>query len=359
LLCHFSEGVRGDGVEPLLGAFAAKGPDMAFRSLLIIVVFIGTVIAGASAAQAAQLTIGGTARVVTDDGTGLNLRGEPSREADIIGSANEGDRVTVIDGPYTDEAGEPWYLVDTGNATGYAIAEFLVARDGDAPSQQSSGSSYQFRADDIGRIPVLMYHHIDYSGGTYAVTPEQLSEQMNWLATNGYTSITLAEFYHGAFAGGFLPAKPVVLTVDDGWTSALTFADILSWYGLTGNYFVTTEGALTWDEIAYLGQIGEVENHTTSHAVLSSRGYEDQYAEIANNTAYLEGATGQTVQFIAWPYGDWNWSAVQAAADSGLIAGFDAWGGPADFTALDPWHIPRVLIAGDYDLETFTAVIGA
>jgi peptidoglycan/xylan/chitin deacetylase (PgdA/CDA1 family) len=163
--------------------------------------------------------------------------------------------------------------------------------------------------------------------------------------------------YNGAFAGGLLPAKPVVLTVDDGWGSALTFADILSWYGFIGNYFVTTDNGLPWDQLVYLGQVGEVENHTTSHPALSTLGYSDQYAEIANNSAYLEGATGQAVQFIAWPYGDWNWSAVQAAADSGLIAGFDAWGGPAYLSSLDPWHIPRILISGDYGLETFAAVV--
>jgi peptidoglycan/xylan/chitin deacetylase (PgdA/CDA1 family) len=327
---------------------------------LIILVVLGLLLGVFASApvEAARLTVGGTARVVTDDGTGLNLREQPSRQADRVGTANEGDTVAVVDGPFTDENGDTWYLVEAGDVTGYAVATFLVASDGEAvSSRQSSSGLYQYGAADVGLVPVLMYHHIDYSGGTYAVTPEQLSAQMQWLADNGYTSITLTDFYNGAFAGGLLPAKPVVLTVDDGWASALTFADILSWYGFTGNYFITTEGELTWDQIAYLGQIGEVENHTTSHPALSVLGYGDQYAEIANNAAYLQGATGQAVQFIAWPYGDWNWSAVQAASDSGLIAGFDAWGGPAYLSSLDPWHIPRILISGDYDLATFASVV--
>src|SRR5262249_57199891 len=94
--------------------------------------------------------------------------------------------------------------------------------------------------------------------------------------------------------------------------------------------------------------------HTVSHAALSQLAYGDQYAEIANNKAYLESETGQTVQFLAWPYGDSNASAVQAAADSGIIAAFDAWGGPANLTALDPWHIPRVLVDGGYAPDTIT-----
>ena len=71
----------------------------------------------------------------------------------------------------------------------------------------------------------------------------------------------------------------------------------------------------------------------------------------------LESVTGKAWQLLAWPYGDSNASAVQAAADSGIIAAFDAWGGPANLTALDPWHIPRVLIDGGYDLNTFAAVV--
>jgi peptidoglycan/xylan/chitin deacetylase (PgdA/CDA1 family)/uncharacterized protein YraI len=306
--------------------------------------------------RAETLTVAGQAAVRTDDATGLNLRSGPGRDTERIGAINEGDIVEVLDGPYYDEDGNAWYLIDYNGLTGYAVGEFLVPVDGAATTAPSSGD-FQYSAYDVGLVPILMYHHIDYSGGTYAVTPEQLDAQCQWLLANGYTAITLTEFYNGAFAGGLLPAKPVVLTVDDGWASALTFADILARYGFVGNYFIHNESEVTPDQVAYLGQVGEVENHTVSHAALSQLGYGDQYAEVVNNRAYLESVTGQAVQFIAWPYGDWNASAVQAAADAGLIAAFDAWGGPADPTALDPWHIPRILVSGDYDLVTFAAVV--
>jgi uncharacterized protein YraI len=311
-----------------------------------------------AAVTAAELTVGVAAAVRTDDQTGLNMRAEPSRRAERVGAINEGDLVTVIDGPYYDEDGAVWYLVDYAGSTGYAFGEFLVPVDAVAPGRPgASRGDYQYSADDVGVVPILMYHHVDDEGGTYAVTPEQLDAQCRWLLDHGYTAITLTEFYNGAFAGGLLPAKPVVLTADDGWASALTFADILGRYGFVGNYFVDNDSEVTPDQLAYLGQVGEVEDHTVSHAVLSQLDYDSQYAEIANNKAYLESVTGQSVQFLAWPYGDWDASAVQAAANAGILGAFDAWGGPADLTVLDPWHIPRVLVDGGYDLDTFAAVV--
>jgi peptidoglycan/xylan/chitin deacetylase (PgdA/CDA1 family) len=321
----------------------------------LIVALAGAVVAP-EATTASLLTIGGDAAVRTDDGTGLNLRAEPNRRADRIGAINEGDVVTLLDGPYYDDRGDAWYLVDYSGLVGYAIGEFLVPVEyGSAPG--SSFGAYRYSAAEVGSIPILMYHHVDYSGGAYAVTPEQLAAQCQWLYDNGYTAITLTEFYNAAFAGALLPAQPVVLTIDDGWASALTFADILAAYGFVGNYFVHTESEVSDAQVSYLGQVGEVENHTVSHAMLSHLGYPDQYAEIIDNRWYLESVTGQAVQFLAWPYGDWDWSAVQAAADAGVLAAFDAWGGPADPTALDPWHIPRIFVSGEYDLATFSSVV--
>jgi peptidoglycan/xylan/chitin deacetylase (PgdA/CDA1 family) len=323
-----------------------------YLCLLVVVALAATVLEPA-VAEAARPTVGGYAAARTRDHIGVNIRSGPSRDAAKIGAINEGDVVAVLDGPFYDDNGDPWFQIDYGGVTGYAIGKYLAAVAG----PPAPPSVFQDTAADVGVIPVLMYHHIDYAGGTYSVTPEQLDAQCRWLVANGYTAITLTEFYNGAFYSGLLPARPVVLTIDDGWATAVDFANILANYGLVGNYFVNNTSEVTPDQLAYLGQVGEVADHTVDHAVLSQLSYDDQYAEIANNKAYLESVTGQTVQFLAWPYGDWNAGAVRAAAAAGILAAFDAWGGPANLSALDPWHIPRILISGDYDLDTFAAVV--
>ena len=216
-----------------------------------------------------------------------------------------------------------------------------------------------FAAAEVGRVPVLMYHHVDYSGTRYSVTPEQLAAQCAWLRDRGYTTITLRQLVDAAFNGGLLPAKPVVMTADDGWASALDFAAILGEHGFVGTYFVNNASEVTPDQIAHLARVGEVQAHTATHPMMSRLDYATQVAEIADNRAYLESVNGLPVEYLAWPYGDSNASAVQAAVDAGIVAAFDAVGGPAVLTDLDRYHIPRIEIASYHDLDAFAARVTA
>lgn len=327
-----------------------------YASLLVGALLLGA-LATPAPAVAADVVVGGQAAARTPDRVGVFIRSGPGLDAPRIGAIWEGDVVSVLDGPFYDAAGTAWYQISHGGVTGYADGDFLVPAAAAAPTSGRSEASGQYSAAEVGRVPILMYHRVDYLGDTYGVTPEQLDAQCRWLVDNGYAAITLTQFYNAAFNGGTLPAKPVVITVDDGWASALTFASIAARYGLFANYFVNNTSQLTPEELARLAQNGEIDAHTVHHAALSRLGYADQFAEIANNRAYLEQATGQAAQFLAWPYGDWNASAVQAARDAGIIAAFEAWGGTADLTNLDPWHVPRILVSGAYDLAAFAAVV--
>lgn len=212
-------------------------------------------------------------------------------------------------------------------------------------------------AQGVSRVPVLVYHAVDYSGSAYSVTPEQLAEQCRWLLDNGYTAITVGEFWAGAQGYAKLPPNPIVLTNDDGWPSAMTFADILGQHGMVGTYFVNNTSPLAPDQIASLAARGEVEAHTVSHAAMSGLGYDGQLAEIAGNKTYLEGITGQPVQFLAWPFGDWNESAVQAAAAAGIVGAFGLGGTAAQIGAIDPYHVPRLTVGVDTDITTFAAMV--
>jgi peptidoglycan/xylan/chitin deacetylase (PgdA/CDA1 family) len=208
------------------------------------------------------------------------------------------------------------------------------------------------------RVPILVYHNVDYSGGEFSVTPEQLDEQCRWLYENGYTSITVHQFWDAAMGYGALPVNSVMLTNDDGWSSALTFAEILGRYGLVGNYFINNVSPLTADQILTLSQYGPVQAHTVSHQLLSQLDFEGQLAEISQNVTYLEQITGQPVRFIAWPFGDYNASAVEAAAASGIVGAFGLNGTGCFLHTIDPYYVPRIMMVVSDDLDTFAAKVG-
>jgi peptidoglycan/xylan/chitin deacetylase (PgdA/CDA1 family) len=207
------------------------------------------------------------------------------------------------------------------------------------------------------RVPILVYHNVDYSGSEYSVTPEQLEAQARWLIENGYTSITIWQFWDAAMGYGTLPANPVLLTNDDGWASAMTFADVLGRHGLVGNYFITNVSELSPEQILTLAQYGPVNAHTATHQYLSQLGYEAQLAEISQNVEYLRQITGQPVQFLAWPFGDHNASAIQAAAAAGIIGAFALNGTGCMLHAMDPYSIPRIMMTAGDDMETFAAKV--
>jgi len=211
--------------------------------------------------------------------------------------------------------------------------------------------------DAATRIPILVYHTVDESGNTYSITPRQLNQQCRWLVEHGYTSITLHQFWRAARGLADLPSNPVILTNDDGDPSTRRFARILERYGLVGTYFVNNVASLTRRQIRSLAERGSVEAHTVSHVGLSGLDYEDQVAEIAENRAYLEEITGKPVRFLAWPYGDVNESAVEAASAAGIVAAFGLGGTGTDLDLTDPYSIPRMTIFVGDDLETFAAKV--
>jgi peptidoglycan/xylan/chitin deacetylase (PgdA/CDA1 family) len=207
------------------------------------------------------------------------------------------------------------------------------------------------------RVPILVYHTVDESGNTYSVTPRQLNQQCRWLVEHGYTSITLRQFWQAARGLADLPPNPVILTNDDGDPSVWTFARILARYGLVGSYFVNNVSPLTRHQIWSLAQRGSIEAHTVSHVALSGLDYEDQVAEIGENKTYIEEITRQPVRFLAWPYGDVNESAIEAAAASGIVVAFALGGTAADLDTTDWYTIPRIAIFVGDDLETFAAKV--
>src|SRR5262245_19327585 len=83
-----------------------------------------------------------------------------------------------------------------------------------------------------GRLPILAHHSIGYGGTAYEITPELLDAECQWLVANGYSPISLWQFWDAATGMGKLPENPVMLANDDGWPSCMIFADtVVGRYG--------------------------------------------------------------------------------------------------------------------------------
>lgn len=98
-------------------------------------------------------------------------------------------------------------------------------------------------------IPVLMYHHLDHQlNNNVTITPENFENQIKALKEEGYNSITTKQLYDYLYHGGQLPAKPVLITFDDGYLSNYEEAyPILKKYKTHAEIFVITSRILEND----------------------------------------------------------------------------------------------------------------
>ena len=88
-----------------------------------------------------------------------------------------------------------------------------------APPRATAESARKVKANEVGLVPVIMYHRIVAKrSASIDRTPDQLRKELGRLARSGYVPITAAELAAGKIdipAG----AHPVVLTFDDGHPS--------------------------------------------------------------------------------------------------------------------------------------------
>ncbi len=97
-------------------------------------------------------------------------------------------------------------------------------------------------------VPVLMYHHIlqDHELGKYknvstTVTLKQFREQMGYLASKGYDTISVADLERYMKGQITLPVHSVLITFDDGLLTTKIYAyEILKSYGFQATQFLVS-----------------------------------------------------------------------------------------------------------------------
>ena len=160
-------------------------------------------------------------------------------------------------------------------------------------------------------VPVLNYHQVeDKDGNPLTLYCDQFDQQMAYLAEEGYHTITLDEMMDAAESGAPLPAKPVVITLDDGYVDNYEYAyPILKKYGFKATIFLINDftgvypNYLTWEQIHEMQDSGLInfESHTMTHANLSELTSRDELRhEIADSHRALREA-GQRDQLHCLP----------------------------------------------------------
>jgi peptidoglycan/xylan/chitin deacetylase (PgdA/CDA1 family) len=245
-----------------------------------------------------------------------------------------------------------------------------------APILAAAPGAVAAKANELGQVPVLMYHRILKKPElSLDRTPKELYDELTGLAKDGYHPITAAEFVGGRFG---VPAgkHPVVLTFDDSTPGHFAldaqgnpvpdtavaiimqvarenpgFRPVATFYlnkDLFGMQDAQAAAGLKW-----LVQHGfELGNHTVSHpnlAGLSEKGVHEEIGDMEDRIVQLTGAHTTT---FAYPYGGipkkkaWAEKQDGRYAFQGLfVAGWQPALSPFD-DDFDRWNINRVRSEG-------------
>ena len=205
------------------------------------------------------------------------------------------------------------------------------------------------------RIPILTYHHLDIPNTKSSVSTAQLEDQLEWLKDQGFTPITMSRLLDAIAGTTGLPARPVVITHDDGHRETPRFAEILDRHGVAATYFLPTRTPLSADQIRTLDQHGEVGGHTVAHPHLRHLSWESQRDEVADNKAFLESVVGHPIRCFAYPYGESTAETVRIVRETGFDGAVLAGRITPPNPIVDPYHLPRIPVLGTQTLEEFVS----
>ena len=235
-------------------------------------------------------------------------------------------------------------------------------------------------SDQRKRIPILMYHSISAEAGPkyrqFAIPPMRFAEQMAFLNQQGYTPLTVSQFVQVSQAGvGALPARPVVLTFDDGFLDFYTDAlPIMQQYGCTATLYVATtyvegtsrwmqrigEGSrriLSWHQLQEISDSGiECGAHSHTHPQMDLIPLSQARQEILQSKYILEEHLGITIKSFAYPYG-YHTSAVKQLVCSAGYSSACATGYALNIEVTDPFALKRLLVSPDMDIHAFAALL--
>lgn len=222
--------------------------------------------------------------------------------------------------------------------------------------------------DPLRNLTVLSYHDVREvrSDGldTYTIEAAELINHFAWLREHGYTPVSLQQVVDAGRGGKPLPAKPVLLTFDDGYRSFYTlvypllklfeYPALLAVVGrwiddpVTGVTAAPTHTALlSWDEIRAMVASGQVELASHSYdlhrgvlanaqgneqAAATTRRYDTASARHESDAAYtarvradlahsvmlIERETGRRPRAMVWPYGAYNIDSERIARELGM-----------------------------------------
>jgi peptidoglycan/xylan/chitin deacetylase (PgdA/CDA1 family) len=209
-------------------------------------------------------------------------------------------------------------------------------------------------------VPVLAYNVINVAPPSSSapaslyVPADEFSAQMNALKNAGWQAVTLdqlqAYWSHGTSLG---TSKPFVVTFDGGYasqyTNALPVLKQLGWRGVFNlhvNGLSPTDGGISDTQVRGLIAAGwQLGDQGISQPDLTTLGSVDLSNEVTSSRQTLAGRYNVTVNWFAYPSGNYDANTVAAVRSAGFVGAVtlvSGWASPQS----DRYRLPRLQVVG-------------
>jgi peptidoglycan/xylan/chitin deacetylase (PgdA/CDA1 family) len=239
-------------------------------------------------------------------------------------------------------------------------------------------------------LTILTFHALDDTRTVLSFSPALFERLVRLLRAGGHAVMPLADAAAALHGGGTLPARPLVITFDDGYRSVYEAAfPVLCEHSLPATVFLAVGDAeggprrgsrdpgarlpsmegrpmLSWGEIREMRQGGiSFGAHTLTHPDLTRLPPSSIEREMVTSKAVLEESLGEPVAGFAYPFGRFDARSLQLARRHFACAVSDrlAFATPAsDVHALprvDAYYLRRPRLAGLLETPWFPWYIRA
>jgi peptidoglycan/xylan/chitin deacetylase (PgdA/CDA1 family) len=205
-------------------------------------------------------------------------------------------------------------------------------------------------------FPILMYHCVGdpppgYRWPGLYVTRNDLAGQLDELARRGYTVVTQHALYDGWNAMHQLPAKPVVVTFDDGhvsvWREAFPLLSASGWPAVL-NLDVSMLDSRTGLASSMVHEVvdagWEIGAHSRTHPDLTQVDRERLENEVSGSRADLEEQFDTCVDFFCYPSGRFSPGVIESVVRAGYLGATTTepgLAGPEDLYAMSRVRVSR------------------
>lgn len=250
--------------------------------------------------------------------------------------------------------GRPFELLDGGRGPDLCLVD---------PGDSRARCRHPLVKSRARAVPVLMYHLIaDAAPGTQNiglwVSPRSFRQQLQFLARNGYSVVSLQTVYD-YWHGGPLPRKPVVLSFDDGFES--DFSRVMPmlaahrWAGVLNlslnHYERRGWGLKRWMVTKMIRRAWELDCHTATHAALPGLTQRLLVKEVARPRLFLRRTFHVPVNFFAYPSGLYDLGVVRFVRTAGFLGAVTTQ--PRFAAPSEPYTLGRIQILRSDSLQDF------